>query len=300
MARRKRIQIDYALEEDEDFLNPLVWPDRFAKKPAYALLRPLSEYSNPWRKSPEAVTKYLNGQARRLGGRYYVNAYFTEIAPQAKQHPILYAFLLAPFEKHSLPNLLPDLERFLRKVFTSGEMYVKRAINPQYLADIESCFNKSFIKNALKECPELLSRSYNEDFTKDMFSSPVCSVCMMWEGDYCVVEMPVVLGSHYLNNKGLSFLKKKNYIIRRILGCYARWDEAIVVLYSDKVSKEQMFEEIKKESNLMPIGKTKNLLIDSQDYLVSLLIDSDLPPQAFTIEDWEVNSPKLTVLKDTQ
>jgi len=296
-GRKKRKTIEYAL--DDDFLSPIDWPGKFAAKPAYALLRPLSEYSNPWRTSRKAVAKYLNGQARRLGGRYYVEAYFKELSVQAGTYSALHGFLLNPFGKHVLSSVLPEIEIFLRKTFKAGKLYEKTQQGCQYLVEIEGCFNKSFIENALKECPDLLARPYNEDFARDMFSSPAVAITVMLDDKTVDATMPVVLGTHYINKKGERFLKKKGYDIKRILGCYARWDNARMLIRTEDADRQEALKAVQAQGFAF-LGDEKNIQRDGLDYLVSLLIESDLPSQSFTVGEWEVNCPELTIVKDNK
>jgi hypothetical protein len=297
----KNQKIEYALfeDDDDDFLTPLEWPEEYAKRPAYALLRPLAEYDNPWRKSSDAVIKYLNSQARRMGGRYYVKAYLAELSTQAVEYPALHEFLLNPLGKNLLSKVLPELENFLRSVFASGEIYRPSVSNTQYLANIEGCFNKSFIEEALKECPELLGNAYNEDFTKDILSSPVSKMCLMLYEDYLITKMPVVLGGHYVSAKAQKLLKKKGHEMHRILGCYARWDSASVALHHKTARPpmvKKMHKEIKEEGFVV-LGEVKTTKIDKEDYVVLLLVEADFPSNSITVKDWEINCPELTIIK---
>jgi len=66
---------------------------------------------------------------------------------------------------------------------------------------------------------------------------------------FVVAEIPVMLGSHYLGKKAQKvWFDAKGRKFYRILGCYARWDDAKVVIfsfdYSDIDDLEQLIREV--------------------------------------------------------
>ena len=172
-----------------------------------------------------------------------------------------------------------------------------------------SGFHAILIEKALKECPDLLTQKSNEDLVNQIFSSPAQELTVkMGAHDYTVAEIPVMLGSHYLGKKTqkvwFTARGKKFY---RILGCYARWDDAKVVIFKHSIQEDAtlqkwMFTEIKEQHSLISVGNWKKAQVDGIDYYLSLLIDSDLPEKSFFVSEWEINCPQLTILleKDTR
>lgn len=170
-------------------------------------------------------------------------------------------------------------------------------------------FHTSLIEKALKECPDLLTQKSNEDLVNQIFSSPVQQLSLsIGNKDYVVAEIPVMLGSHYLGKKTqkvwFTARGKKFY---RILGCYARWDDAKVVIFKHSIQEnsglqKQMFTEIREQLSLVSVGNWKKAQVDGVDYYLSLLIDADLPEKAFFVSEWEINCPQLTIVlaKDTR
>ena len=351
-SRRKKIS--YEIEETSDLFVAPTWPDAFLKDPAYALFRPLYEFKSPWRCSYSALYQYLNGQARRLGGRQHIRFHFSNLALIASGYPQLHAFLSDPFTpKHNLTQVFSDLEKFMRwrfekftespwldfpvqeTVVSKGRISEKdlEAI-PIVLSDIErkkllkrelakipwqqqlqrtleydsgiEGFHTALIESALKECPELLHQRSNEDLVQQVFSSPITSLSLtMGREGYLVAEIPVMLGSHYLGKKTQKVwfdLRGKKFY--RILGCYARWDDAKVAIFKARIHdttdlQKQMFADIKEKLSLISVGTWKKAQVDGLDYYLCLLIDSDLPERSFLVSEWEVNCPNLTI-EDTE
>lgn len=349
-GRRKKIAYD---EELDLFIAP-TWPDAFLQDPAYALFRPLYEYTSPWRASHSTLCHYLNGQARRLGGRQYILFHFLNLAKISKSYESLHAFLLDPFtNKHKLLKVFVDLEAFLRWRFefftndpwsdlqeqedaaaaavhvsekdlatvpialseTDKKKILKKELSKipwqqqlqrslEYESGVEG-FHAALIENAIKECPELLQQNANQDLVQQIFSSPMPSLSLtLNEAGYTIAEIPVMLGSHYLGKKAQKvWFDGRGRKFHRILGCYARWDDAKVVVFKhtvhdDTVLQKQMFSAIKDTHALNSVGTWKKAQVDGLDYYLSLLIDSDLPDRTFFVSEWEVNCPHL-LIKDT-
>ena len=351
-ARRKKIA--YEIDNDSDLFIAPTWPEAFLKDPAYALFRPLYEYTSPWRASHSALCHYLNGQARRLGGRQYILFHFSNLARIAKSYPDFHSFLLDPFtNKHRLLQVFYDLERFLRWRFeeftedpwldftveessaakghisekdleaipvalseTDRKKLLKKALSKipwqqqlqrslEYESGMEG-FHAALIENAIKECPNLLHQKSNEDLVQQIFSSPTPSLSFtMGEEGYLIAEIPVMLGSHYLGKKAQKvWFDARGKKFYRILGCYARWDDAKVVVFKQSVHdghelQKKMFSDIKEKQSLISVGVWKKAQVDGLDYYLSLLIDSDIPERAFFVSEWEINCPNL-LIKDTE
>jgi hypothetical protein len=351
-ARRKKI--DYEIDETSDLFIAPTWPESFLRDPAYSLFRPLYEYTSPWRTSYDALYQYLNGQARRMGGRQHILFHFSNLSLISSGYTQFHAFLSDPFTpKHNLTWVFSDLEKFLRwrfaefsdspwrdfpareKIASKGRISEKdlEAIpcvlsdtdrkkllkkelakipwqtqlqrSLEYESGIEG-FHTALIENALKECPELLHQRHNEDLVQQVFSSPLDSMTLtMGEKGYLIAEIPVMLGSHYLGKKTQKvWFDARGKKFYRILGCYARWDNAQVVIFkasvhNDAELQKQMFAEIKEGLLLVGVGNWKKAIIDGSDYYLSLLIDSDLPERSFFVSEWEINCPNLMV-KDTE
>ena len=346
-ARRKKI--DYGLDDGLDLFTGLSWPPIFLQDPAYALLRPLYEYTSPWRISHEALCLYLNSQARRLGGRKRLLEYFSMLASLSLRFPTFHSFLILPFEKHDLLELFLEMEKFLQWRFREfpndpwhdfqkeeekgtekieisekdlappissltekeRKKLLKKELSKipwqqqlQRTLDYDSGidgFHTALIEKALKECPDLLSQKSNEDLVSQVFSSPTSSLSLMigYEG-YVVAEIPVMLGAHFLNKKTQKgWFDNKGRKFFRILGCYARWDDAQVVIFKTSENSERMFLDIKQKLSLKHIGQVITAQVDGIDYYLSLLVDSDLPERSFLISEWELNCPNL-LIKDTQ
>ena len=353
MASR-RSKISYEIDTTVDLFVAPTWPDAFLKDPSYALFRPLYEYTSPWRLTYGALSKYLNGQARRMGGRQYVLYHFSQLAQITPnvEYPSLYAFLLDPFtaSKHNLTDVFSDAEKFLRWRFecftedpwfdfpdssapisdnndvtqlptlklsdTGRRKLLKKALSKipwqqqlqrslEYDTGVEG-FHTALIENAIKECPDLLQQHSNQDLVQQIFSSSTAPMALeIGEKEYMVTQLPIMLGSHYLSKRAQKvWFDARGKKFYRILGCYARWDDAKVVifksaLHNDTTRQKQMFSEIREQLLLVSVGVWKKLQVDGLDYYLSLLIDSDLPDKAFFVSEWEVNC-QISLVKDTR
>jgi hypothetical protein len=160
-------------------------------------------------------------------------------------------------------------------------------------------FHTALIEKALKECPDLLAQKSNEDLVSQIFSTPTNDMeLIIGAGGYVVAEIPVMLGAHFLNKKTQKrWFDAKGKKFFRILGCYARWDDAKVVIFKNALPEntEHMFSDIKKELALKSVGHLIRAQVDGIDYYLSLLVDSDLPDRSFLISEWELNCPNLKI-----
>lgn len=334
--------IQYSFESTEDLFVAPTWPDVFLEDTAYALFRPLYEYTSPWRASYDALHLYLHSQARRLGGRHHLMFHFSNLSLISKSYPILHYFLNNPFDTaYGLRTLFLDLERFLvwrfrefkddpwrdfplqertkpkRRVENKDldvapvviseqkrKKLLKKALSKipwqqQLQKTLESSkdeYHTELIEKALKECPELVSQKTNTDLVHQMFSSPIPELTLtLGDEGYVVADIPVMLGSHFLSKSVYAgwFEQKKFY---RILGCYARWDDAKVVIYKSSTVATDMFHSIKEIYQLQSIGNWKKAQVNDEDYFLSLLVESDLPERSFLISEWEINVSHLTIL----
>ena len=351
-ARRNRI--DYGIDESADlFIGVTTWPSKFLEDPAYALLRPLYEYTSPWRLSHDALSLYLHSQARRLGGRRHILFHFSNLALISEGFPKFNQFLLSPFDRgHILKRVFTEMELFLRwrfEAFTKEpwadypiqeklaakrrtvsekdlssppvplsdlerKRFLKRALSKvpwqlqlqqvlEYESGIEG-YHAAIIEKALKECPDLTSQKANLDLVNHIFSSPMPELTLdMGDKGYVVAEIPIMLGSHYLGkNVQKMWFETRGRKFYRILGNYARWDDAMIIIFNikDNDGQARMFAAIKETQGLKSIGNWKRAQVDGEDYYLSLLVDLDLPERSFLVSEWEVNCPQLTILsKDT-
>jgi len=169
----------------------------------------------------------------------------------------------------------------------------------EYDSGIEG-FHAYLIEKAIKECPDLLSQQSNEDIVNQIFSSPNPLLTLNFEGkDYVVGEVPAMIGSHYLSRKiQKGWFDNRGKKFYRILGSYARWDDAKMVIFKndDPQIQTQMFKDIKDNMSLISVGNHKKAQVDGVDYHLSLLVDSDLPDRSFLISEWEINSQLTIVL----
>lgn len=311
VAKKPKVDYDY----DVDLFAPPTWPQAFLKDPAYALFRPLYEYTSPWRSSQAMLSLYLHSQSRRLGGHRYLLFYFSNLAKISESYPSLNWFLRSPFyASHDLNDVFSELEIFLRWRFTDfkddpwrdypfEEQYTdkeRKIILKKNLSKIPKVRNfrdmeeykLRFIENALKECPNLtINPKYNSDLVHHIFSSPIPELTLQLGRDgYVISEIPVILGSHFLDKKYTGWFKDNKFY--RILGCYARWDDAKVIIFKDVT----MLSSLKGTYKLRTIGEMRRGQIDGEDYLLSILVDSDLPEKSFVISEWELNVSQLTIL----
>jgi hypothetical protein len=289
----------------------MVWLMAFQRDPSYGRLRPLYEISSPWRKD---IHTYLIGQSRRLGSRRQLQYHFLKLSWVASSYLHLHAFFLSPFSDHNFNQVFLELTHFLQYRFINftdpwqgylGEQpklvldYDRQKLLKQILArpKVAGSDISFVIENAIREVPELLSSKSNEDLFEQLFSTPI-SAMTIEVGDYTVVELPVVLGSHYISKKTYKnrFNKKKFY---RILGSYVRWDDAKVVIFRKDKNHHQMFLVLKDTMKLVNIGTWKHLEVDGVDYYLSLLVDFDLPEKSFYVSEWELNCPSISIEKDT-
>lgn len=346
MAARRRI--DYGIDESVDlFIGVTTWPSKFLEDPAYALLRPLYEYTSPWRTSHDALSLYLHSQARRLGGRRHILFHFSNLAIISERFPKFNQFLLSPFnQSHSLKRVFTEMELFLRwrfDFFTKDpwadypiqeklaakrrtvsendplsekdrKRILKRFLSKvpwqlqlqqalEHDSGIEG-YHAAIIEKALKECPDLTSQKANLDLVHHIFSSPMPELTIdMGDKGYVVAEIPIMLGSHYLGkNVQKIWFETKGRKFYRILGNYARWDDAMVVIFNikDDDGQAKMFSTVRETQGLKSIGNWKRAQVDGEDYYLSLLVELDLPERSFLVSEWELNCPQLTILsKDT-
>lgn len=340
-----RCKISYDIEDTLDvFTAPTTWPEPFIKDPAYALFRPLYEHTSPWRASYGSLLKYLNGQARRLGGRQYVLIHLAKLAQITPRMEFihLHAFLTDPFTpKHHIPFLFLDVDRFLHWRFKSfadpwqdldtneptntekpelpsvaakdeplsdatRKKILKQALSKvpwqqqfQRALEYESGvagYHSELIENALKECPDLKS---NQGRVQSIFASPATNLEIeIGECGYAVCELPVMLGSHFLSKKAQkTWFDAKDKKFYKILGCYARWDNAQIVIFKQTTMANQrrIFDEIRAKHALISVGVWKKAQVDGLDYYLSLLIDADIPDKAFFVSEWEINCPNLLI-----
>ena len=198
---------------------------------------------------------------------------------------------------------LTDMERkkLLKKALSKvpWQLQLQKAL--EYDSGIEG-YHADIIAKALKECPEV-NQKPNADLVHHIFSSPIPALTLeLGEEGYCVCEIPIMLGSHYLGkNVQKTWFDAKGRKFYRILGCYARWDDAKVVIFKHRLSDSPtLFPAIKAAHGLRGVGNWKQAQVDGEDYYLSLLIDFDLPERSFLVTDWELNCPQLTILtKDT-
>jgi hypothetical protein len=354
MAARRQ-KITYDIDDNSELFIAPTWPELFLKDPAYALFRPLYDSTSPWRKNHSMLVHYLNGQARRLGGRQYILFHFANIARISRSYTNLHGFLADPFtNKHQISLVFSDLEKFLRWRFdtfshdpwedlvadeqtaaSKGVSDKDLELIPITLSDADrkkilkkelskipwqvqlqrsleydsgmEGFHTSLIENAIKECPDLLQQKSNEDLVQQIFSSPTTSALSLELGSsgYVTAEIPVMLGSHYLSKKAQKiWFDSRGKKFYRILGCYARWDDATVVIFKhtvhdDSQLQRNMFAEIKEKMALVSVGTWKKAQVDGLDYYLSLLVDADMPVRAFFVSEWELNCPNL-LIKDTE
>ena len=334
MAKRYK-KVDYDFDDAVDMFAAPTWPNVFLKDPAYALFRPLYEYTSPWRASQDALLLYLYSQARRLGGRRHLLFHFSNLAKISESYAGLNWFLRSPFEhSHDLIEVFTDMENFLRWRFvefrddpwrdfpleerSKSKRRTKKEPVPVVLSEserkrllkkvlskipdkhniqkaLDEC-QTGLLENAIKECPSLVSQRSNSDLIHQIFSSPISELTLtLGEGGYVVGEIPVMLGSHFLDKNAHTgwFEKKKFY---RILGCYARWDDAKVVIFKDQGKDAKIFSILKDTHRLKSVGDWKKAQVDGEDYFLSILVESDLPERSFLISEWEVNVPHLTIL----
>lgn len=200
-----------------------------------------------------------------------------------------------------------DRKKLLKKVLAKipWQEQLQRALeNESGIAG----FHTTLIENAIKECPDLLTQRANEDLVNQIFASPVQSLTLtLGVNDYLVAEIPVMLGSHYLGKRTQKvWFDRRGKKFYRILGCYARWDDAKIVLFkhsihADSGLQKRMFAEIRERQSLISVGNWKKAQVDGVDYYLALLIDSDLPDRSFFVSEWEVNCPQLSIVleKDT-
>jgi hypothetical protein len=340
MTRRK---LNYGIDKHVDIFVAPTWPTKFLEDPAYALLRPLYELTSSWRKSHEALSLYLHSQARRLGGKRFVLFHLSNLSLISESYYEFNRFLKAPFDPtHRLKRVFGEMEKFLRWRFEdfkhdpwsdyplqeklatrcldfdlTDEKRRKRLLRRelskvpwpqplQKILDRESGvegYHTEIITKALKECPEI-SQKYNEDLVHHIFSSPCSSLTLeLGTEGYCVSEIPIMIGSHYLGKNVLhDWFSKKGRKFYRIFGSYARWDNAKVVIFKHTLADDpNLFIAIKTNYKLRGVGIWKKAQVDGEDYYLSLLVDSDLPERSFLVTEWELNCPQLTILaKDTK
>lgn len=208
-------------------------------------------------------------------------------------------------EKDLSPSVLSKKERkkILKKELSKIPWQTQLQKVLEYESGIDG-LHTAIIENALKECPNLLTQKSNEDLVCQIFSSPSPALSLDIGGDgFVVAEIPVMLGSHYLGKKAQkAWFEAKGRKFYRILGCYARWDDAKVVIFKNKLHEDveaqrQMFATIKEKLELKAVGNQIRAEVDGLDYYLSLLIDSDLPDRSFVISQWELNCPNLLILE---
>jgi len=292
-----RLRIDYGIDVGEDIFT-ITWPDIFLKDAAYALIRPLYEKASPWRKSYTDLSLYLHSQVRRLGSRRLLLFHFSNLAQIAVNYKSLYTFLLSPFDfTFDLSALFLELELFLSWRFSLEDPwtgYSKNTVfrNIRKPLDI-SVFHNPLIEKAVKECPSLLS---NEDLVMQLFSSPVSSVTIeIVNADYCVFEVPIMLGSHYIEKQVLKELESSRKFYK-VLGCFASWNDAQILLFKPTNDTSALFNTIRYKYNLTSIGDWQKAQVDDVDYYLALLIDFDIPQRSFLVSEWQINCPNLTIV----
>jgi len=164
-------------------------------------------------------------------------------------------------------------------------------------------FHASLVEKAIKECPSLLTQKRNEDLVNQIFASPATELSLtMGEDGYLVATIPVMIGSHYLGRKTQqTWFTARGKKFYRILGCYARWDDANVLIFrhdihDDTTLQKQMFASIKTQKSLVSVGSWKKAQVDGVDYYLSILVDADLPEKSFVVSEWELNCPQLIIV----
>lgn len=204
----------------------------------------------------------------------------------------------------SIP-VLSDQERrkLLKRELSKIPWQTQLQRSLEYETGIEG-FHSAVIEKAIKECPELLAQKSNEDLVSQIFSSEKKSLSLTIGSDgYLVTECPVMLGSHYLSSKTQKvWFDGRNRQFFKILGCYAKWLDAKLVVFKDSVhsdpeKQKHIFDSIKEKHKLIGIGNINRMQADGIDYYLSLLIDSDIPSRSFIVSEWQVNLP-ITIVTE--
>lgn len=111
-----------------------------------------------------------------------------------------------------------------------------------------------------------------------------------------VQTLPVIIGQHYVTSKVQQiWLNNKGYNFQKLLGTYARWDNAPVLLtrnYRKVVNLKRVEDELRAEHGLKMHGPWLNALntLDNRiDGAFVLLLDKDFPAQDFILNEWRIN-----------
>jgi hypothetical protein len=153
------------------------------------------------------------------------------------------------------------------------------------------------VQKAAKECPELFTQKANADLIQHIFSSPKAQLTYeIREVGYVIANIPVALGSHYVGKN----VKVSNSFYR-ILGNFARWDDAKVVIfkesvYNDTNKQNKLFLHLRDTQGFRCVGTWKRAKVEDEDYFLSLLVDVNLSERLFMVSEWELNCPQLTIL----
>jgi len=320
------------------------WPVQYQKDPAFALLRPLLEVN--WLASPESLTTYLQGQARRLG-KSQLFLLLRSLNPLAGSYKELAAFLAAPTLNYDLNLLKIDIEQFLRSCFsahpdnpwqeveglveetgyssiTEDKLLAYSDISPDLRRklidrqikkrgnswkdslklmaerqDGSENFENSLLEEALLENPNILAKEANADGLAAEIFTPVdlkVTVALGSQQVYNITTVPVLLGKHYLSRSAQNLWFSKGQNFTRIIGSYARWDNAKVLFFRKDLNQVEITElrlQLKQKEHLALRGPLRGITGDKTKLRCALVVNKEIPEDHFSVYEWAFNTSQL-------
>lgn len=264
------------------------WPPAFLQDMTYSILRPLYDSTSKWRNNLEI---YLMAKARQLGGVRVLQTHF-KLLSFISTYSVFNNFLLSPFNNNlDLPAIFKEMTLFLQERFMHEDPWFDLPEKKKFLKNEKSKYpdyaSTDIIQTALLSCPELTHKP-NCDLVYHMFQPSCNDVSIHLEHGYTVATVSVLLGGYYTNTLALDALKERKFY--SLLGNYARWDDAKILIFKNDLNQYNLFSMVRVTYKLRGIGELKTAKMDGEDYYLMLLIDSDLLEKAFFISNWELNT----------